>query len=102
MPTQNVNLTPELEGFVRSQVEGGFFNNASEVHRAALARMARNEEERQAKLERLKVEAEKGWQEIKAGRCEIIGNEEELNQMMENSLNRVRELLEQGNAEPVS
>ena len=29
MPTQNVNLTPELEGFGKSEVATGHFNNAS-------------------------------------------------------------------------
>ena len=37
MPTQNVNLTPELDRFVKEAVARGEFNNASEVHRAALA-----------------------------------------------------------------
>ena len=51
MPTQNVNLTPELEQFVKSQVNGGYFKNVSEVHRAALAEMAKCQEERELKLE---------------------------------------------------
>lgn len=101
MPTQNVNLTSELEGFVKSQVEGGFFNNASEVHRAALSGMARREEERQARIERLKAEAERGWQEIEAGRCEVIESAEDLEKMMDDSLGRVRQRLEQSNAEPL-
>ncbi len=102
MPTQNVNLTSELESFVRRQVDSGLFNNASEVHRAALAGMARREEERKAKLECLKVEAEKGWQEIEAGRCSVIESEDGLKQMMENSLNRAKISLEQSNAERIS
>lgn len=56
MPTQNVNLTPVLEDFVKTQVALGHFNNASEVHRAALAAMARQEEERQLHLELLRRE----------------------------------------------
>ena len=77
MPTQNVNLTPELDSFVKRQVEGGFFNNASEVHRAALAAMAREEEERQARLERLRNEIGVGLEDLEAGRYRSISSEGE-------------------------
>ena len=72
MPTQNVNLTPQLEGFVKSQVSSGFFNNASEVHRAALSEMARREEERQLRMERLRLEAKRGLDDIANGRFQEI------------------------------
>ncbi|MCB1097742.1 MAG: type II toxin-antitoxin system ParD family antitoxin [Verrucomicrobiae bacterium] len=75
MPTQNVNLTPELDLFVKHQVESGFFNNASEVHRAALAAMARDEEERQARLERLRNEIGLGIEDLEAGRYRSISSE---------------------------
>lgn len=68
MPTQNVNLTDTLDLFVKKQVESGFFNNASEVHRAALATMARQEEERALRLERLRQEISAGDADIEAGR----------------------------------
>ena len=68
MPTQNVNLTTELEGFVRSQVGSGYFNNASEVHRAALAAMAKAEEERDLRLARLRQEIQIGLDDFEAGR----------------------------------
>jgi antitoxin ParD1/3/4 len=67
MPTQNVNLTTELELFVKEQVRGGNFNNASEVHRAALAAMRRAEEERLIRLDRLRNEIQKGIDSIDAG-----------------------------------
>lgn len=60
MPTQNVNLTPELDRFVKKAVESGAFNNASEVHRAALIAMAREEEERELRLLRLRREIQLG------------------------------------------
>ncbi len=60
MPTQNVNLTPELDRFVKKAVESGAFNNASEVHRAALIAMAREEEERELRLLRLRQEIQLG------------------------------------------
>jgi antitoxin ParD1/3/4 len=42
----NVSLTPQLEKMIRDKVESGMYNNASEVVRDALRKMA--EEERQA------------------------------------------------------
>lgn len=60
MPTQNVNLTPELDRFVKKAVKSGAFNNASEVHRAALLAMAREEEERELRLRRLRHEIQLG------------------------------------------
>lgn len=60
MPTQNVNLTIKLETFVKEQVSAGYFNNASEVHRAALSAMAKLHEEREMRLEHLRQEIQKG------------------------------------------
>ncbi len=77
VPTQNVNLTPELDDFVRAQVETGQFNSASEVHRAALSAMARAEEERKVRLERLRNELRIGLDDLEAGRYRAIASEEE-------------------------
>ncbi len=60
MPTQNVNLTPQLDRFVKEAVESGQFNNASEVHRAALSSMAQQQEERDLRLARLRQEIQTG------------------------------------------
>lgn len=68
MPTSNVNLTTELEQFVKTQVSSGQFNNASEVHRAALAAMARQREERDIYLDRLRREINLGLNDIEAGK----------------------------------
>lgn len=78
MPTQNVNLTDALDLFVKKQVESGMFNNASEVHRAALARMARQEEERALRLERLRQEIAAGDADIEAGRVHEFDSAESL------------------------
>ncbi len=42
----NVNLTPELEQFARACVEGGRFNNISEVVRSGLRLLQEAEERR--------------------------------------------------------
>jgi antitoxin ParD1/3/4 len=60
VPTQNVNLTPALDRFVKRAVKSGAFNNASEVHRAALTALAREDEERELRLARLRQEIQAG------------------------------------------
>ncbi len=78
MPTQNVNLTDTLDLFVKKQVKSGLFNNASEVHRAALARMAHQEEERALRLERLRQEISAGDADIEVGRLREFDSAESL------------------------
>lgn len=66
MPTQNVNLTNELESFVKGQISRGHFKNVSEVHRAALSLLAR-QEERQLRITRLRKEIQLGLDDMEAG-----------------------------------
>ena len=49
MPTRNVNLTPELDKFITAKIENGRYENASEVVRAALRGLEREEREYDAK-----------------------------------------------------
>ena len=100
MPTQNVNLTPTLDAFVKSQVALGHFNNASEVHRSALAAMARLEEERQLRLERLQHEIRLGIEDLAAGRAVSISSAKGLGEMLDGCLERAVQHLESANAEP--
>lgn len=60
MPTRNVNLTPELDRFVLSRVESGRFENASEVVRAALRAMEREEQVYEEKLAALRAAIDEG------------------------------------------
>ncbi len=100
MPTQNVNVTDKIARFVHRQVESGTFKNASEVHRAALVEMEHKEEERQAKIERLKIEAQKGKDDIEAGRYLEFNSSGQLRKFMDGVL---AEVLSEENldAEPV-
>jgi antitoxin ParD1/3/4 len=50
MPTRNVNLTPELDKFIIAKIKDGRYENASEVVRAALRGLEREEKEYDAKL----------------------------------------------------
>jgi antitoxin ParD1/3/4 len=60
MPTRNVNLTAELDRFVAKKVKSGRFDNASEVVRAALRTLEREDREFDAKLAALRSAIDKG------------------------------------------
>ena len=60
MPTRNVNLTDELDRFVLAKVKSGRYENASEVVRAALRTLEREEQEYEAKLASLRAAIDKG------------------------------------------
>jgi antitoxin ParD1/3/4 len=50
MPTRNINLTAKLDSFIAAKIEGGRYENASEVVRAALRTLEREEKEYDAKM----------------------------------------------------
>ena len=60
MPTRNVNLTKELDRFVLTKVESGRYENASEVVRAALRVLEREEEQYEANLAALRAAIDEG------------------------------------------
>ena len=66
--TTNVSLTPELERFAKACVEGGGYNNVSEVVRSALRDLQerhRRREAFEASLVEAEAEADRdGWLEL--------------------------------------
>jgi antitoxin ParD1/3/4 len=60
MPTRNVNLTDELDRFVLEKVRNGRYENASEVVRAALRSLEREEQTYEAKLAALRAAIDEG------------------------------------------
>ena len=60
MPTRNVNLTDELDSFVLEKIESGRYENASEVIRAALRTLEREEQQFEAKLAALRTAIDEG------------------------------------------
>ena len=54
MPARNVNLTKELDNFVAERVESGRYENASEVVRAGLRSLERDEREYEEKMAALR------------------------------------------------
>jgi len=60
MPTRNVNLTDKLDRFVATKVKSGRYENASEVVRAGLRTLEREEREHEAKLAALRSAIDEG------------------------------------------
>jgi len=60
MPTRNVNLTDELDRFVARKIKAGRYENASEVVRAGLRNLEREEREYEAKLAGLRAAVDEG------------------------------------------
>lgn len=64
----NVSLTPELEQIVDQKVKSGLYNSASEVVREGLRLLQQRDEMREAKLNALRAEIQKGIDSLEAGR----------------------------------
>ena len=60
MPTRNINLTDELDRFVAKKVKTGRYENASEVVRAGLRTLEREEQQYEAKIAALKAAIDAG------------------------------------------
>ena len=60
MPTRNINLTPELDRFVATKIKSGRYEDASEVVRAGLRKLEREEQEQAAKLAALRRAIDEG------------------------------------------
>ena len=93
MATSNISMTPELAEFVQAQVDSGQFKTTSEVHRAALLAMKHREEERQARLQRLRGEIQIGidWLEGETGG--ELESVVELDDLLRESLESARQRL---------
>jgi len=59
-PTRSVNLTDELDQFILAKVASGKFENASEVVRAALRALDRDEREYEARLAAVRAAIDEG------------------------------------------
>ena len=60
MPTRNISLTPELDSFITAKIENGRYENASEVVRAALRTLQREEQQYETKLAALRAAIDEG------------------------------------------
>lgn len=64
----NVSLTSELERIIEQKVKSGLYNSASEVVREGLRLLQQRDEMREAKLNALRAEIQKGIDDLEAGR----------------------------------
>ncbi len=60
MPTRNISLTKQLDRFVAKKIASGRYENASEVVRAGLRTLEREELEYEAKLATLRAAIDEG------------------------------------------
>jgi len=60
MPTRNINLTAELDRFVATKIKSGRYENASEVVRAGLRHLEREERQYELKLAALRAAIDEG------------------------------------------
>ena len=60
MPTRNISLTSQLDRFVAKKIASGRYQNASEVVRAGLRTLEREEREYAAKLAALRAAIDEG------------------------------------------
>lgn len=63
----NVSLTPELERWVSTKVEGGRYKSASEVVREGLRLLQQKEEEQEARIAALRRDVQIGLDELDRG-----------------------------------
>ena len=63
----HVSLTDTLDDYVKSKVQSGLYNNASEVVREALRLKIAAEETDEIKLQRLRDAIEPAWQQAENG-----------------------------------
>lgn len=68
MSTRNVVLTPHHEALIERLVTSGRYQNASEVLRAGLRELERQDGEYEAKLAALRAAVQLGIDDIEAGR----------------------------------
>ena len=81
----HVSLTPELERRVKSRVESGLYNNASEVIREALRFMDSHEEWiRAVKTAQLKQQINVGIEQLDQGQGLLIESKQALDELFDN------------------
>lgn len=61
--TMHINLSKEMEAYIRSKVEGGFYGNATEVIRDAVRRMYEDE----AQFKAFQEAVDEGEEELERG-----------------------------------
>jgi antitoxin ParD1/3/4 len=69
----NISLTPHLENLVKSKIDSGLYNSASEVMREALRLLEERDQLRNVRIEELRREIQRG---IDSGEATSLDMEE--------------------------
>ena len=93
MPTQNVNITEVQAEFIRSCVEAGEYNNASELVREALRLLKAQKDEQQARVEYLRGEFQEAREAYERGEYLELNSKEDFDAAHEDVCRRGRERL---------
>lgn len=98
MPQRNVTITPQQDEFVESALISGRYGNVSEVFRAGLRLLEREEQEVQIRGKWFQHELDKGIEAVHNGDYSEINSPEELNEFFE-VLKQEREIALNGQSE---
>ncbi len=80
----HISLTPELETRIKSRIESGLYNNASEVIREALRFMATHEDWiREIKVAHLREQLKTGVDQLDQGEGIVIKSKGTLDKLFE-------------------
>jgi len=77
----HISLTEKLDEYVKSKVQSGLYNNASEVVREALRLKIATEEAEALKLQRLREAIAPAWEQAERGEFADYSLEKSLNKL---------------------
>ncbi|OSQ46948.1 type II toxin-antitoxin system ParD family antitoxin [Thalassospira alkalitolerans] len=81
MPTRNINLTDHYAQYVENALTSGRYKNASEVVRAALRLLERQESEDAVKIEALRAAFKEGEDAYRRGDFVALEDDEDIDQI---------------------
>ena len=78
MPTRNISLSDQFDGFIAASIEEGRYGNASEVVREGLRLLQQREAEDKAKIEWLRGAVQEGVEAMERGEYVTLHSSEEI------------------------
>lgn len=83
MPTRNINLTDHFAQYVEKALTSGRYKNASEVVRAGLRLLEREESEDAARIEALRAAFQVGEDAYRRGDYTVLESDTDINRVFE-------------------
>jgi len=78
MPTRNISLSEQFDGFIATSIEEGRYGNASEVVREGLRLLQQREAEDKAKIDWLRGAVQEGVDAMERGEYVTLHSSEEI------------------------